>query len=229
MAERPGVEVVRHSPGYHVFLWTVLPLGGVLVAWLLSMVPQWVDGLSWVPFQGPIDLLDQLTGRLGTIVLLVIGAVLGGVVALTAYDEIIRVEIGAEEVTIVQGDDVTTVPRSSVGGVFKDGKDLVLTDPLGREIARRSSDLGPDSYRQAFLAAGYPWHDADPFAGQYLRWVEGSPGLPEGADAYLQARQRALEKNDKDDARALRGELAIRGVVVRDEKKKQYWRSVEPR
>ena len=226
MTDHGDSAVVRHPWGYHVFLWTVFPLAGVLVAWILTLVPSWIDGLSWVPFQGPIDLLDQLTGRVGTSVLLVIGAVLGGVVALTAYDEVIRVDVGTDAVTITHGDDVTTATRSSVGGVFADGKDLVLIDPSGGEMARKTNDLAADKLKQAFLSKGYPWHDVDPFAGQYVRWVDGVPGLPDGADAYLQARQRAIEKGDKDDARDLRTELGGLGVVVRDEKKKQYWRSV---
>lgn len=226
MTDHGQTVVVRNAWGYHLFLWTVFPLGGVLVAWVLTLVPAWIDDLSWVPFQGPIDLLDQLTGQVGTIVLLVIGAVLGGVIALTAYDEIIRVDVGTDAVTITRGDDVTTLGRASIGGVFTEGKDLVLIDPAGGEIARKTHDLAADKLKQAFVSKGYPWRDADPFAGQYVRWVEGVPGLPEGADAYLQARQRALEKGDKHDARDLRAELAGLGVVVRDEKKKQYWRSV---
>jgi cysteinyl-tRNA synthetase len=49
--------------------------------------------------------------------------------------------------------------------------------------------------------------------------VPGVDGLPPGADALLTAR----EKNS-DDADELRAELARLGVVVRDEKGKQYWR-----
>lgn len=50
------------------------------------------------------------------------------------------------------------------------------------------------------------------------------PGLPDGADALLKARAAALTKGDKDDATELRAELARLGVVVRDEKKRQFFR-----
>ncbi|MFI5425858.1 hypothetical protein [Aeromicrobium sp. UC242_57] len=147
MTERPGAVVVRHSAGYHVFLWTVLPLLGVLAGWTLSRVPDWVDGLSWIPFQGPIELLDQVTGRVGTIVLLAVGALVGAVVALTAYDEIIRVEIDPS----ASRSAAATMSRWSSAHrwveCFTDGKDLVLTGPTGAEVARKTSDLEAEEVR----------------------------------------------------------------------------------
>ncbi len=219
----PQPVVVRHAFGYHVFLWTALPLAGALVGWVLSFVPGWVDSLAWVPFQGPIELLDQATGVVGTLVLVVVGAVVGGVFALSAYDEIITVEVG-ETVLIKRGDDSTSVSRRDIAAVFVDGKDLVLTDAAGAELAHVTSDHEVKRFRDAFTQMGYPWHDADPFLLDYARWVPGMPGLPEGANAFLQARQTALEKGEKNDLRDLRAELARLGVVVRDENKKQFWR-----
>ena len=52
-----------------------------------------------------------------------------------------------------------------------------------------------------------------------------SPTLPVGADALLKARARALDKGDSGDAAELRSELARLGVVVRDEKKRQFVRT----
>jgi hypothetical protein len=55
--------------------------------------------------------------------------------------------------------------------------------------------------------------------------VESDPDLPQAADAFLRARARALKDDKTDDVAELRDELARLGVVVRDEKKKQYWRA----
>jgi hypothetical protein len=49
------------------------------------------------------------------------------------------------------------------------------------------------------------------------------PGLPAGANALFTAREKA----DSDDSRELRSELAKLGVLVRDDKGKQYWRLAE--
>ncbi len=78
----------------------------------------------------------------------------------------------------------------------------------------------------AFVTHGYTWLAGDPHADEYRLWVEDTPDLPPGADALLGARARALGKggDGKDDAAELRAELAKIGVVVREEKKRQYWR-----
>jgi hypothetical protein len=54
--------------------------------------------------------------------------------------------------------------------------------------------------------------------------VEGDADLPATADAFLRARAKAVTDGKADGARELRDQLAMLGVVVRDEKKKQYWR-----
>ncbi len=41
----------------------------------------------------------------------------------------------------------------------------------------------------------------------------------------MSARDRALRKRDGKEAALLRTELAERGILVRDEKKRQYWRA----
>jgi len=58
--------------------------------------------------------------------------------------------------------------------------------------------------------------------------VEDLPGLPEGAGALLRARAQALEKRKDREVAELRRELGRLGVVVRDEKRRQYWRTITP-
>jgi cysteinyl-tRNA synthetase len=65
---------------------------------------------------------------------------------------------------------------------------------------------------------------AVPRARHFRRWVADMPELPVDADALLRAREKALDKGDDDDAAELRAQLAKLGVVVRDQKERQYWR-----
>ena len=51
-----------------------------------------------------------------------------------------------------------------------------------------------------------------------------SPDLPPGADPLLRARAKVLGK--RDEAAELRAELARIGLVVRDERKRQYVRTL---
>lgn len=87
-------------------------------------------------------------------------------------------------------------------------------------IWRRSRTHG-----QAGRVGSTSWADADPHLAEFRRWVPGTPGLPEGANALFKAREKALKKQgDAEDARELRKELARLGVVVRDEDRRQCWR-----
>jgi hypothetical protein len=55
--------------------------------------------------------------------------------------------------------------------------------------------------------------------------VPGTTALPAEANVLLQARREALgDKDAADDVRELRDELARLGVVVREEKTRQFWR-----
>jgi hypothetical protein len=114
-----------------------------------------------------------------------------------------------------------------VDAVFMDGQHLVLLDRDGAELASESSDLSAVALRDAFSRFGYPWRaDGDPYRGDFRRWVEDLPGLPDGADALLRARARALRKGRNRETAALRRELLALRVIVRDDKRLQYCRTV---
>ncbi len=66
----------------------------------------------------------------------------------------------------------------------------------------------------------------DPYRQEYRRWVEDHPDLPAGLNGLLKARARALEQDDREDLAELDGELAGLGVVLREVKRRQYWRRV---
>ncbi|WP_185932831.1 hypothetical protein [Streptomyces sp. WAC 01325] len=161
-----------------------------------------------------------------------VGAVLGLVVGFIAVHESLSVRVSADRVVLGVRDSSQDFGRDRIGLVVRDGKQLVLLGPDGMEIAREECGLPWARLAEAFAAHGYRWADEDPHLEEFRRWVPGMPGLPDGADALLRARAAAREKDaGADDARELRGELSRLGVVVRDEKGRQYWRtwSVFPR
>lgn len=215
--------VVKHSWWYHAFLWTAFPIMGGLAGWIVSMVPGWVDRLAWVPMQGPIQLIGQATGPIwGVIALVVIGAIAGGFITLSAYDEILSVKIEPDQVQIFgPGDNHWASPRTAVAAVFPDKSDLVMTDKRGVVLIRIGHDFDADRFSEPFTSMGYPWFDQDPHEAEYVRWVPGMPGLPDRADAYLNARQSALIAGEKDEVLQLTQELAALGVMVTHDKKKR--------
>jgi hypothetical protein len=218
---------VRHSAGWHVVLWTAFPGGGAVLGFVLAYVPGWIAALPWFPNQEKIAELAEVIGPKATAALVVVGVLVGGFVALLAYDDIVSVTIDEESVTIERDDDEATFRRATVSGVFVDAKDLVLLGSHGEELTREKTDLKPQKLRAGFDAHGYDWHEHDPFAEEFTRWIDGASGLSQDAHAILRARQISVESGDAEDLRDLRRELSRHGVFVRDEGKRQYWRTAK--
>lgn len=221
-------EPVRVAPGAaeRTLVWGGFPVLGVGAGCLVTAVAGWVGSLPWFPYQGPLRLVDSLDDTPATIGGIAVGVVAGLVLAVMAEDDYLKITVGPDEVTVVRGDLTRTVDRDQVEAAFLDGKTLVLLGERGREVLREQGDLNVKQVPDAFRTHGYNWLDADPYADEYRRWVEDMPGLPDGVNALLAARGRALDKGDKQDAAQLHRELARLGVVVRDEGKRQFWRTV---
>ena len=229
-SHRSTGTTVTQPAWVRLLVWVSFPLLGGGAAWLLKAITGWVVALPWAPLQGPFMLLDRLVAYVGepraTIGVVAVGAAAGLLLALMADAERLVVTVSSEQVRLVRGENSREISRSSVGAVFPDGEHLVLLGRAGEELVREAHDLGEYRLQRAFVTHGYTWLAGDPHADEYRLWVEGTPDLPPGADTLLGARARALGKGGegKDDAAELRAELAKIGVVVREDKKRQYWR-----
>ncbi len=218
------MTVVDEGSGTKLVRWVGLPAAGTVAAWLLKLAAEWLVTLRWVPFKGPLELIDSIPEPAATLGALGVGLVIGVLLALTAHSESLTVEVSDEQVTLTDGENRTsTFPREQVSAVFRDKNRLVLLGPDTGELARKTHDLSVAQLEETFRAHGYPWTDGDPHTERYRRWVPDTPGLPTGANALLTARDKA----DSDDSKELRAELAKLGVLVRDDRGKQYWRLAE--
>lgn len=206
-------------------LFFVFPVLGAGLIWLLKAAAEWVASLAWAPFHGLFKLIASIPEPQATLGALGIGALLGLVIAYGARQESLAVTVSADLVVLERGGSRKEVERAAVADVFLDGKKLVLLDANGAELAREDNDLNGDRLRDAFIGHEYRWRaDGDPYGDQFRRWVEDMPGLPPAANALLKARAKALRHDHGGDAAELRDELARLGVVVRDERKRQYYR-----
>lgn len=210
--------------GELALFWGGFPALGAGAGWLLAATAQWLTDLPWAPARRLARLVASFPEPQATIGALALGAVVGLVVAGIGTWERLVVVVGVDRVTLRREGRCHELPRSRVRAVFLDGRQLVLLGPADEELAREQSDLSRRRLREAFAAHGYPWTAQDPHRDSYRRWVPDLPGLPAGADALLRARQDALEHRRHDDARDLRRELAALGLVIRDEKTRQYFR-----
>jgi hypothetical protein len=197
---------------------------GLLLGWFLPQAVRWALDLPWVPFQGPLRLLDSAPesglqfGAAG------IGLLVGGWIGVQAIVESLAVTVTDQQVTLRINGVTQAFSRAQIGAVFLDGKQLVLLDPATRELAREKPESSAAELAAGFRAHGYPWLDADPHLNSYRLWVPDLPGLPAGGNALLSARARALAQKQSKDAAEIRRELGRLGVVVRDQGTQQSWR-----
>jgi len=207
----------------------VLPIVGAALGWGLSLIAEWITGLSWFPFQ---DLFERFTGLPKTVQLIAaiaLGLIVGVALALWVVNEMLTVTVGSGGIELKRGDHERALDRADIASVFVEDKRLVVLGHRRQELARVEFDLDRDRLADALRRYGYLWRpDGDPYAAEFRRWVPGADGLPKGANPVLKARGQALEKSKDDDLRELRDELADLGVVVRDTDKKQYWRLSDP-
>lgn len=217
--------VVRESPALWAAIWVGFPMAGAATGWALVAIADWVTSLPWAPMQGAFELVERFSGAPLTIGAIVVGAVAGLLLALTGAGERLVVTVTDRGVRLQRDQSTTGVERAKVAAVFLDGKELVLQARSGEELAREKSDLAAPALAAAFRAHHYLWlDDGDPYAVAFRPWVDGADGLPPGANAVLQARSTALDQDEPEHVADLRIELARLGVVVRDQKKRQFWR-----
>jgi hypothetical protein len=219
-----GDDKITESPGVLVVRWAGLPAAGALVVWLLKLLATWLVTLPWVPFRGPLKLVDAIPEPWATLGALGVGLVGGLVLSLMAHAERLAVTVSPQQVRLACDNYEATFEPAEVGAVFVDRRQLVLLGHDTGELTRQPSELDTATLKAAFTRHGYAWQDDDPHVGEYRRWVPDMEGLPPSADALLAERAKKL---DGSDAHELRAELAKLGVVVRDEKRKQYWRLVK--
>ncbi|MEV6242213.1 hypothetical protein [Lentzea sp. NPDC051838] len=134
------------------------------------------------------------------------------------------VEVSHDRVILKKDDKTFDFGRDEVESAFTEGKHLVLLSPSGAELARETSDLSKNKLADAFQAQGYRWRDGDPFANEFRMWVEHAPDLAADVNALFTARRKAISKYDNEEAAELAREIRKRGVYVKDEKKRQYYR-----
>ncbi|WP_166346349.1 YqeB family protein [Phytoactinopolyspora limicola] len=227
-----AATVIQPDSGARLLFHLVFPLLGGGAGWLLRQAAGWAESVRWMPYQGPLELIDSWPEPHTTIAAIVLGVLAGAIVGYLAENESLKVIVTDDDATFGTGPSATPIRRASTTAVFIDHKELkevVVLGPGTEEVLRHKADMGRserDRLAIAFDTHGWPWHDGDPHHDQYRRWVEGTPLLPVATNAILKARQRALDRGDRDDAQQLREELARLDIVVRDDDaKRQFWRA----
>lgn len=218
---------VGNSTGANAGIITVFGVIGAALGFAIIRLLDLLLGLKWVPFQGPLELINSIPAVIALPVMIGVGLTAGLVFGVLAVREELSVTVDADEVKLVRGGFDRTINRAAIATVFRDRKELVLLGADTNELAREKIDQPTAELSAAFTEHGYPWRaEGDPQRDEFRVWSPQTVGLPVGASALLTVRAKALSDDKTDEARNFRDELARLGIVVRDEGGKQYWRRV---
>ena len=130
----------------------------------------------------------------------------------------------------VQAVDEPLHPRGRGAGVHRERdppRVVGVAEELGQLVADHhlvACDEVPQLPVAARLRDDLQHQTGDPFADDFRMWVEHAPELPADVNALFTARRKAIAKYENEEAAELAREIRKRGVSVRDEKKRQYYR-----
>lgn len=223
--------VIGHSKLDKLVLYGGLPVVGLVLGYFLPRIADWAMTIDWLP-KGPLRFVSEWDAWWVTLILMLAGLIAGVLLAAVALEDTLKVTVTDADVQLLKNTKTQTVRRNDVALAFLDGKELVLQDARGGELAREKHDelsSGAAKFGPAFRLHGYAWSDdGDPQAAAFHRWIEDHPDIPPAVNAVLKARAKAMKAGDKgkSDVREFRLEINKLGYAVRDDDGKQFVRAV---
>lgn len=199
---------------------------GAVIGWFIPVIADGVLKLPIVPLEKLIIFIASLNHFWVSIAATMTGVFVGLFFSFMVFSESLKVTVSDHQLKSVLGHSEKIIEKKQISAVYFENKNLVVLGQRSHELYRAVLDMKLDSVREAFHQHRYPWKDGDPFVGQYQRWVVDLPHLSLHIHALLNARERALKEDKKKEAKYLREDLAILGIVIRDEKKGQYIRLI---
>ncbi|MGF9912361.1 DUF308 domain-containing protein [Paenibacillus ehimensis] len=199
---------------------------GLALGYFIPLIAKWALTLPWVPYEGPLKLITSVSGLWATVIASLLGLAAGLWFAQEVIKDTLYVVVSGETIRLEKDGAAQELTRETIGAVFLDGKQLVVLGNKGEELARETYEWASGRIAGALTEHGYPWSPGgDPYKEHFRRWVPDTPDLPPAVNALLKAREIALQKKEKGEAKELRREVSKLGFVVRDEGTRQYWRA----
>lgn len=195
------------------------------IGWFL---PRLLDFIIKIPLFNDSKvfvLLESLDPFWTSIVLMIIGVIIGGLLSLTVYSEALKMSIRDKEILINKDDKEIRIKNSDVKEIFMDDSTVVITGNKGQELLREKTDIKKVIIREKFLNHHYPWSEQDPYADQYKLWTLEDRTVGDNVYAILYERRNAIRERDKKKIKHLRMDLNELGIVVKDKGEVQYIRN----
>lgn len=200
---------------------------GSVAGFFIKILAKWAAKIPIIPFTYIWEWVAEWDSSYAPTMGIIIGIVAGIVFSINAFNEALLITVRDDAITFRSKDEKKTLSSSDIGPVYMDHKTIVILDRIGRELYRGKPEVSQYKVVDAFRHHGYPWEEQDPYYHQYIRWEPGHPDLPSQVNVMLADRKKKLKEKKEEEARSLRKVLAAEGVVIRDEKKKQYVRRVD--
>lgn len=150
---------LKMSVGDKIFVWvTCGALGlvlGLALPWLLSHVASWpIPFIEYLKFLGSFDSPLMVFGRPAVLVLI------GLIIAFVITHESPELVITDASIQVKEGDDLRTIEREQVAGVFRRSGKVRIESPTGRVLFDGDVSTKRDATAAAFISHGYPWEGA---------------------------------------------------------------------
>lgn len=204
------------------------PIFGAGLGWFLPVIAEWLLTLSFIPgmFLFPLELIVSWNSVRLTIIAGVIGMIAGIFFSQFIFSEILKATISDEEIKLLFKNKEETIKKKDIFAVYMEDQQIVILDFDGNERYRERLESKKTFVQEVLYSHNYPWTEEDPFKDQYQRWVTGHPDYPANINTLLAAREQAMKKEEEEEAKVLRKDLAQLGVVIRDEMERQYVRKI---
>lgn len=161
--EPPGVdhdaELLQVRPLYRNLLVGVVIALGIALGIAAPVIIRWAHGMDWIPFQGPLRLLELLASKVGVWILPIIGAVAGLLVGGGIVDGMAKIRVTHRDVTIIHGKKKQRFSRAQVTAALIDEGHLVLRDERDADLIRQDVDIPAHDLLDALRRYGWPAED----------------------------------------------------------------------
>lgn len=199
---------------------------GAVIGWFVPVIADGVLQLPVVPLEKLMIYIASLNHFWVSIVATITGVFVGLFFSFMVFSDSLKVTVTDHQLKLVLEDSEKIIEKKQIAAIYFEDKNLVVLGQRSHELYRAVLDMKLDSVRKAFHHHRYPWKDDDPFVDQYQRWILDHPNFTSHIHSLLNARERALKEGKKKEAKYLREDLAILGIVIRDEKNGQYVRLI---
>ncbi len=151
------VTMIQLTRAERALVLVIPPVLGLILGYFVPAIADWAVSLPWVPFQGPLELIASIPERWAVIVMALLGLLAGAWLTTEAMKDSLVITVSDEEVVLKIKQTIACFNKRDIASVFIEGKQLVLVDHTGLELAREPYESTPDQIANAFMKHGYPW------------------------------------------------------------------------